>query len=63
MRRRTAIAILAGLLACGGLAGCGGGSGGLPRTSANETIQLAGRTSGCVPLNVKVMQVLNGLSA
>lgn len=38
MRRRIAVAVLAGLLACGGLAGCGGGGGGLPRTSANDAI-------------------------
>ncbi len=40
MRRTIAIAVLAGLLACGGLASCGGGggNGGLPHTSANEAI-------------------------
>jgi hypothetical protein len=35
MRRRTAIAAVAGLLASAGFAGCGGG---LPRTSANVAI-------------------------
>jgi hypothetical protein len=38
MTGRTAIAVLAGMLACGGLAGCGGGVSGVPRTSANEAI-------------------------
>ncbi|HEX5188280.1 MAG TPA: hypothetical protein VFW16_01975 [Streptosporangiaceae bacterium] len=39
MRRTLAIAVLAGLLASGGLAGCSGGAGGgLPRTSANVAI-------------------------